>query len=86
MNFEETINQFQIQILNESCVYICKMVIHDYELINLYKFNELAAGIVDLGIKIISCINDKFQYELKVKHIYLGLRNTKVFRLKSIKA
>jgi hypothetical protein len=62
------------------------MVIHDYELINLYKFNELAAGIVDLGIKIISCINDKFQHELKVKHIYLGLRNTKVFRLKSIKA
>jgi hypothetical protein len=39
------------------------MVIHDYELINLYKFNELAAGIVDLGIKLISCINDKFQYE-----------------------
>jgi hypothetical protein len=36
------------------------MVIHDYELINLYKYNELAAGIVNLGIKIVSYINEKF--------------------------
>ena len=34
------------------------MVIHDYELINLFKYNELAAAIVNLGIKIISLIND----------------------------
>jgi hypothetical protein len=36
------------------------MVIHDYELISLFRYNELAAAIVGLGIKIISCINEKF--------------------------
>jgi hypothetical protein len=57
------------------------MVIHDYELITLFKYNELAAAIVDLGIKIISCINDKFKYELKVIFYYLGLRITKIIWL-----
>ena len=38
------------------------MVVHDYDLLNEFKQNELSAAIVNLAMKIINYINPDFNY------------------------
>lgn len=56
--------------LEKVCVYLLKMILHDYDLISKINYHILAASTIFVAFKIIENIDSEFKSEVMVKHFF----------------
>lgn len=57
--------------LEKVCIYLLKMVLHDYEIISKFSYHVIAAATIFVAFKIIENIDSSFKSELMVSLILL---------------
>lgn len=65
LEFEDP-NHKKKEYLEKICIYLSKMVMHDYELLNEFEPLQLASGVLYIGFKILEQVNKGFYIKEKV--------------------
>lgn len=66
LSFED-LNNKKKDYLEKICIYLSKMVLHDYDLLNEFEPLHLASGVLYISFKILEQVNKGFHIKDKVK-------------------
>ena len=66
LSLQEEMTEKLYDYLQKVCIYLAKMTMHDYELVNQQKYSELAASTLFVALKIIEQLDKSFPLSEKV--------------------
>jgi hypothetical protein len=73
LNLKEAVNSKTFEYLEKVCIYLLKMMMHDYSIISHQTEHEIAGGCIFVAFKIVEQIEPNFPTLTKVKFLTLYL-------------